>query len=182
MAIILETKFHRNNESNGNINQGLAISLYLNVLNTAREISKENKAKIVEIPRENPYYYIKNIIGLSSFAYGEHRKLFFTRKKELEIYSSLKAYKRFGEIEIWAYGDSFLIEKLKKSIKDIAPITKKRLEKFIESEVNTYKINHEYFNLNKTPLQNVEKLAEIIINNNYRKNTKLNSKIKNLMR
>jgi|SRR3989344_5553755 len=183
MAIILEEKFHRNHESNGKIKEGLAISEYLTVLNTARELSKENKAKIIEIPYGNPCYCMGNKDNLKEISfYGEYRKLIFTRKKELEIQASLKAYRRFGEVEIWAFGDSSLIEILKKSVEGIVPITKKRLEKFIERDVNTYNINHEYVNLNEISPQNVEKLAEIILNNNYRKNTKLNSKIKKLMK
>ena len=182
MTIILETKFHRNHESNGRINEVSAVSEYLAVLNKARELSRENKAKLVEIPYGNPCYCIGNKDNLKEISfYGEHRKLIFTRKKELEIQASLKVYRRFGEVEIWAFGDSSLIGILKKSVGDIVPITSKRLEKFIEREVNTYRINHEYFNLNEVSPQNVKKLAEIILNNNYRNNAKLHSKIKRLM-
>ena len=182
MTLILETEFHRNRESNGKINEELAISCYLTVLNAARELSKENKAKILEIPKRNPYYFTKYVNGIESFAYGEHRELFFTRKKEFLIESYLKAYRRFGEIEIWAYGDSFLIEKLKKSVESVEPLAKKRLEQFIKREVNTYKINGGYYNLNDMPDKNIKKLAELILTKGSRKNTKLHSKIKKLMR
>src|SRR3989344_8651319 len=133
MSIILEEKFHRNHESNGKIKEGLAISEYLTVLNTARELSKENKAKIIEIPYGNPCYCMGNKDNLKEISfYGEYRKLIFTRKKELEIQASLKAYRRFGEVEIWAFGDSSLIEILKKSVEGIVPI-----KKIIFSLINT---------------------------------------------
>jgi len=188
VTIILEAKFHRRNgnnhsncnNKNGKIDEELAITYYLNALNEIRSFAENIKAKLIEIPEENPYHVIKYIGGLESFAYGEYRKLSIL-KKDFEAYFSLKGYTHFGEIEVFAYGNSNLIKKLKTPVDAVAPVSKERLCQFIEKEANVYIFKKVHYNLNKMHPKNIKKFFEIVSSKEHRKSSKIGHRINELM-